>query len=867
MRKPLISEISFWGLVLAILVCTGVVGAGEIDPGLDNILSSTPPGQRVSVLIFLNDQVDLNRIEGDLASMHAPRGERHELVVRNLQDKAATTQRNLKAYLDNLNIQGAVGNYRAFWIANAVEASLTKNQIEAVAGRSDVARVYYNYEIEAVEPVEMAADATDIGAAVENGIAAVRAPEVWALGYTGEGILVANIDTGVEGDHPALASRWAGVADPRYDGHPEWAWHDPYLGINDFPYDNGGHGTHTMGTICGGAPGDEVGVAPGAHWIASASIDRGGGIERTVADAILSFQWMTDPDGNPSTSWDVPHVVSNSWGVTTSHGYPPCDSLFWSYIDACEAAGAVVIFAAGNEGTGGLRRPADRATDEYRNLAVAAVDGNTAGWPIAYFSSRGPTYCTPTGEAAIKPDISAPGVSVRSAYPGQTYVYMSGTSMATPHIAGVIALVRQANPNLSVDEVKQILYSTAYDLGTAGEDNSYGYGMVDAYEAVMMALGTTGPTADFSGTPTSGCVPLTVNFTDLSTGQNINSWSWDFGDGGTSDQQNPSHTYINAGNYTVTLTVTDDNGNDTEVKVDYIQVFDVPVADFVGVPTSGDAPLTVDFTDLSTGNPDGWDWVFGDGGTSGDQNPTYTYTTAGLYSVTLTASNACGSNQLTRTDYINVTQPTVYEMHVSNIIVTRTQSSAAKKPKYYAIAEVTIVDNQDQPLSGATVTGIFNNHPSAQSGTTGANGVAVITSKDTPSPPADWCFEVTDVTHATYTYIPGANVVTQACESGFVINARAIVGTALPERFVLDQNQPNPFNPKTTIHFGLPHPCHVTLDVFNITGQKVASLVDGYLEAGYHTAGWDGADAASGIYFYRMQAGDYIQSRKMVLLK
>jgi len=116
------------------------------------------------------------------------------------------------------------------------------------------------------------------------------------------------------------------------------------------------------------------------------------------------------------------------------HGYAPCDPLFWSYIDACEAAGIVVVFAAGNEGTGGLRRPADRATDAYRNLQWQLLMPTLLD-ALASFSSRGPTFCTPNGSAAIKPDIAAPGVNVRSAYPGQTYVYMSGTSMATPHIA------------------------------------------------------------------------------------------------------------------------------------------------------------------------------------------------------------------------------------------------------------------------------------------------------------------------------------------------------------------------------------------------------------------------------------------------
>ncbi|MEE8418070.1 MAG: S8 family serine peptidase, partial [candidate division Zixibacteria bacterium] len=466
--------------------------AGEIDAGLQKILELTPPEQVVSVLVYLEDQVDLAAISDELDSQNAILRQRHEFVVRALQDKATETQGDLLGRLSRLQTEGRIEDFKPFWITNAISVNATKMEIEEIAARFDVARVYYNYEIELIEPVEVKEDkGGGIITAVETGVQAVRAPEVWAMGITGAGVLVANMDTGVDGNHPALAARWAGVADSRYAGHPEWAWYDPYNNQNNFPYDNHGHGTHTMGSVTGASPttGDTVGVAPGAYWMSSAPIDRGGGIPGTVADAILSFEWMVDPDGNPGTNWDVPAVCSNSWGLTTGHGYPPCDQLFWSYLDACEAAGTVILFSAGNEGSSGLRRPADRATDDYRTCAVAAVDGNNPNWPIASFSSRGPTYCTPGGGAAIKPDIAAPGVNIRSSYPGGGYYYMSGTSMASPHVNGVVALMRQANPNISVEQIKQIIYDTAYDLGAAGEDNSYGWGMIDAYEAVMLALG------------------------------------------------------------------------------------------------------------------------------------------------------------------------------------------------------------------------------------------------------------------------------------------------------------------------------------------------------------------------------------------
>ncbi len=165
------------------------------------------------------------------------------------------------------------------------------------------------------------------------------------------------------------------------------------------------------------------------------------------------------------------------------------------------------------------------------------------------------------------------------------------------------------------------------------------------------------PVADFVGDPVSGIVPLTVDFSDLST-ESPTTWDWDFGDGGSSTAQHPSHTYTAAGVYTVSLTVTNAGGSDTLTRTDYITVDPdpgtPPVADFVGVPTSGTVPLPVSFTDLSLNDPTSWSWDFGDGGTSSAQHPDYTYTTAGVYTVSLTVSNAAGSDTLTLPGYITV---------------------------------------------------------------------------------------------------------------------------------------------------------------------------------------------------------------------
>ncbi len=185
--------------------------------------------------------------------------------------------------------------------------------------------------------------------------------------------------------------------------------------------------------------------------------------------------------------------------------------------------------------------------------------------------------------------------------------------------------------------------------------NSAGSDTATKNDYISVTSGVQPPVADFTGSPTSGAAPLTVNFTDQST-NNPTSWSWDFGDSNTSTAQNPSHEYTSVGTYTVSLTATNSGGSDTETKTDYISVSEpAPVADFTGSPTSGTAPLTVNFTDQSTNNPTSWSWDFGDSNTSTAQNPSHEYTSAGDYTVSLTATNSGGSDTATKNDYISVT--------------------------------------------------------------------------------------------------------------------------------------------------------------------------------------------------------------------
>ena len=480
-------------LTASVLAMTATVCAGDIDFDLQDKLEGMKATDSVSVLVHLQ-QVDLETLAADLDIERASRQTRHEEVVRALQSQADWTQPAVLLELDAIAAAGEIDSYESFWISNCIRVDTIVGKVDDLAAIPGVETIYFNYPIELVGPtgIEAASDTTfnPLGA-VEPGLLAINADDCWSAGYDGTGVLVANLDTGVQGDHEALESRWAGLR-PEYAGNPEWAWLD-YNAGSTTPWDHHWHGTHTMGTICGGSPGDSIGVAPGAHWIAGGGLDAGS-IGDTVAGNLLVLEWMLDPDGDPSTVWDVPAVVGNSWGLLTAHGYPNCDDTFWAHLDALHAGGTVVIFAAGNEGSGSntLRRPGDRAINDFTTHAVAAVDAETAGWPVAGFSSRGPTYCTSDGSAAIKPDISAPGVGIRSAWSDGGYGDSNGTSMATPHVAGVVALMIQACPDLTPTEVHTILFDTASDLGPAGKDNDYGYGMIDAWAAVQEALAQCG---------------------------------------------------------------------------------------------------------------------------------------------------------------------------------------------------------------------------------------------------------------------------------------------------------------------------------------------------------------------------------------
>ncbi len=475
---------AFLAMLAVILLWLPAV-AGTIDPYLAQKLEGSAKDAYHKVILMMAEQADIYALDQQLTAAKATLAERNRQVVTSLRTIATRTQGPVLAALADLESTGSVKNVINLWIANMIVFEGTADAIRQAASMNEVAMIYFDPPIELIEPVKAKpAPADRVITSHEIGLDRINAPAAWSLGFTGAGRVIANMDTGVDGNHPALASRFRG--DVNGNGNYEESWFDPYDTHYPFPTDTHGHGTHTMGTICGRTPsGDTIGVAIDAQWIAAAPIDRGGGIGRTISDAVLSFQWIADPDGNPNTQ-DNPDAVGNSWGIPDGAGYPNCDQTFWVVIDNCEAAGTAVIFSAGNESTSGLRSPADRATTYYNCFSVGAVDGNDPNLPIAYFSALGPTECA-TGDLAIKPEVVAPGVDVRSSLPNNSYGYYSGTSMASPHVTGSCAVIRQANPNIDVNSMKNLLMLTATDLGPTGEENTYGHGIINLYLAVLMA--------------------------------------------------------------------------------------------------------------------------------------------------------------------------------------------------------------------------------------------------------------------------------------------------------------------------------------------------------------------------------------------
>lgn len=461
-------------------------------------------GTTVQTLVVLKTQANLSS-----ANLYSTRTTRGNYVYKTLVAHANKTQKNL---IDVLKANKA--SYRRFFITNAILVeNANKALINEIAKVAEVKSILGNPKVALTLPATY--ESLDSVKAVGDNLTAIGVDKVWELGIQGQGVVVAGQDTGYQWDHPALKAQYRG-----WNGSTashDYNWHDsihnqfnPKFGTimggknkcgynTKAPCDDDQHGTHTMGTVVGSDGGaNQIGVAPKARWIGCRNMDGGVGTPASYLECFQFFLAPTPVDGDPFTAGKPeysPHVVNNSWGCPPEEGCKGDEIL--PALVSMKAAGIVVVASAGNDGPGCGTIKTPPAFHPAYVLSVGANDHRSG--KIASFSSRGPS----TFDGGVGPDVTAPGVSIRSSVPGGKYdqAMWSGTSMAGPHVVGQVALMMSANPKLigQVDAVINMVRKTAQPTSTTENcggvsgnsipNNTYGYGRTRVFESVQAAKG------------------------------------------------------------------------------------------------------------------------------------------------------------------------------------------------------------------------------------------------------------------------------------------------------------------------------------------------------------------------------------------
>ena len=460
----------------ALLLASAATAADPLDKIEPAVIADVADGQ-ADFWAILSEHADLSKAPGI-----QDRTARGAYVVDQLKEVADDTQSGLLSSLAKQNVP-----HQSFWILNAIKITGGQGILVQVASQPEVEKIIAERVYQAPTPTPGTAEPKVD--AVEWGIANVNADDVWAqFGDRGEGVVVANIDTGVQFNHPALVNQYRGNMGGGTFDH-NYNWFDPSNVCGNpslAPCDNNDHGTHTMGTMVGDdGAGNQIGVAPGARWIAAKGCET-----NNCSDAALlaSAQWILAPTdltgANPRPDLR-PDIVNNSWGGGGG------DPWYQASVDAWIASGIFPQFSNGNSGPscGTAGSPGDYP----QSYSAGAYDINNV---IASFSSRGPSAFG--GE--LKPNLAAPGVNVRSSIPGNSYASFNGTSMASPHVAGTVALMWSRAPALKGDigTTRTLLDDTAVDVnsltcgGTVDDNNVFGEGRLDALAAVSASPAQAG---------------------------------------------------------------------------------------------------------------------------------------------------------------------------------------------------------------------------------------------------------------------------------------------------------------------------------------------------------------------------------------
>ena len=461
----------------------------------EKLASSLSQGKSTDIIkvnVVFSDQVHHGILNAEFKAQDTPLGERARTVIRESMRIAENSQSPVINYLND-NIKKVV-SFKQLWIINMMTIEAEKSIIEELKflPSIDYIEEFGHYKGKGIDTQLSKVSSDKSVGGIEPGLAAINAPALWAMGYTGKGRRYLSYDTGVWPTHPAISDNWLGNYQPI-----DQAWH----GIDSpFPVDKGNaHGTHTTGTVLGLDPltNDTIGVAFNAYFMATDPIVTNLALIKPLTEYIAVFQFALNPDGDTTTTNDIPDAINNSWGISGQYfDTSICSGYVTQMFDALEAAGIANVFSAGNNGPSDttIGQPQYVSTGLVNTFTVGAVDGANPAFPITSFSSHGPTACNVGGSLKIKPEVVAPGLNVRSAVENNNYASYNGTSMAGPHATGAVLLLKEAYPEVSGEVILLALYNTASDLGVVGEDNTYGKGMIDVLAAYNELALTYTPT-------------------------------------------------------------------------------------------------------------------------------------------------------------------------------------------------------------------------------------------------------------------------------------------------------------------------------------------------------------------------------------
>jgi len=433
------------------------------------------------------------------------KSQKSNYVFKTLKNHAEVTQKPIISWLNQKNI-----TYQSFYVANAIKVTSQIDVMMELASRDDVQYIidnkpFYMLDYEESRPISLRTGTP------EWGLLNIKADSVWKMGIRGQNVTIAGQDTGYEWELSPIKNKYRGYINDSTAIH-DFNWHDA-IHINNpaiadtllnpcgfssrQPCDDHNHGTHTMGTMVGQDEDNTIGVAPEAQWIACRNMDRGWGQPSTYMEC---FEWFLAPYDYEKEIYNpdlAPHVINNSWYCSEGEGCNPSNFyIMETIVNNLKTAGIVVVASAGNSGRNGCGSVSGPPAFFENSFSIGATDINDT---IGNFSSIGPV--TVDGSFRLKPDVTAPGVRVRSIVRGGQYRTWNGTSMAGPHVAGVVALMISANPRLAgqVDIIEDIIRETARPQKTeldcdyfndplATANPVYGHGIVNAYEAVKKAI-------------------------------------------------------------------------------------------------------------------------------------------------------------------------------------------------------------------------------------------------------------------------------------------------------------------------------------------------------------------------------------------